>query len=340
LAVRDVDGDGASDIVVVGQPRYTDGGISQTWLNDGSGDFAFGTTGNAGGWPQEIELGDLDGNGELDVVIADAGGLANGSVLTVLDGSTVRPVVGSIFALELGDLNGDGRLDIVALEATSTPVLAVLLNQGGGAFAPRADYATGAEPDHGYRHSLALADLDRDGRPDIVVVTPAVDRLSVLLNQGGGTFAPAMLSSPVDDPLAVRVADFDGDGRQDLAVLSGTAAAVSVLPGGGDGSFGSPIVTSVDTGATDIALGDVNGDGHIDLVVVASNTLRVLLNDGQAHFPTSLVLANGLGWRAPVVADLDGDQRPEVIMAGGDQSLANCCDYLYVVPNGCLMGGG
>ena len=130
---------------------------------------------------------------------------------------------------------------------------------------------------------LAQADFNADGRPDLAVALPAIDKVAVLLGQAGGGFA-SMSGSPFDvgdSPVGVTSADFNRDGAPDLAVANQGGKSISVLLRTATGFANdpsSPIVTG--QSATEIATADFNADGKTDLAVAnhSSNTVSVLIN--------------------------------------------------------------
>ena len=188
------------------------------------------------------------------------------------DGTLAAPsrnsIVGSPMGLALADVDGDGRNDLVAA-FDSYPIgggVAVFLNHGHGTFAAAATYSAGEQPT-----SVAVADVNGDGRADLAVVSSASEvpglnaNLSVLLNQGGGTFAPAIQHSAGEFLLFVTGADLDGDGRRDLVVLD-SSSNIGVLINNGDGNFSARVSYGAQRPSSAIALGDVTGDGRVDIV--------------------------------------------------------------------------
>jgi hypothetical protein len=99
----------------------------------------------------------------------------------------------------------------------------VLINRGDGSFSPRVDYRTGGGPS-----SLAIGDLNADGRPDLAVANYDSNSVSVLLNRGDGSFSPRVGYRTGEGPRSVAIGDLNGDGRPDLAVAT-DADSVSVL---------------------------------------------------------------------------------------------------------------
>ena len=206
------------------------------------------------------------------------------------------------YGIALGDLNNDGRGDMVA-ELINTGQITVFLNTGpnrctgpycpvGPGFAEASYAAGGALP------SLALGDLNSDGRPDIAVTSvgsacsgpfcppPSPTGLEVLLNNGDGTFGAAGNLAPGTRPADVALGDLNGDGKNDLVVVNPDTDTVSVLFSNDDASvtvpteiFNAPVDFTAGDGPSSVAIGDVNGDGRLDLAVanMGSNNVSDLL---------------------------------------------------------------
>ena len=214
--------------------------------------------------------------------------------------------VGSYLSLVLADVNGDGKLDVVAqYEGTvAGGGVNVFLGNGSGGFRP-----AGSFPIAGFVNgSMAVADLNGDGKPDIVVGAPPDydsfvqenGNIVVALGKGDGTFAPTLLPTPnLIGPVAIAIADLNGDGKNDLVFLTCaetgyTPNEVVVMLGNGDGTFGPeavfPVTVAGPLSAYDsyfgpgaIAVGDMNGDGIPDIV---TNGITILLGDGKGGYPT------------------------------------------------------
>ncbi|GGL43529.1 FG-GAP repeat domain-containing protein [Planomonospora parontospora] len=178
-------------------------------------------------------------------------------------------------------------------------------------FTSPVDHATGTGP-----LSLATADLNGDGRTDIVTANANEDSVSVLLGDGDGTFQPAADTTVAPGPRHVVTHDFNADGHTDLAVTDGYAARVHTLLGNGDGTF-DPAVTLTLSGATstDITAADVNGDGRTDLAVVVPSTgLWVMPGNGDGTFGPAVNHAS-TSTQAVVTGDFDTDGRIDLAFA-------------------------
>jgi hypothetical protein len=329
LAVGDVNKDGKPDLVIACKDKQV-----AVLLGDGKGGFrpAPGSpiklTINSG--EMEMALGDVNGDGDLDLVVTDHDSYA----VTVLLGDGkggFAPAPGSPFAakkgqhphthgLALADVNGDGKLDVITGNTDDNDV-AVLLGDGKGGFAPApgSPFKVGPSP-----YTLAVGDVNGDGKPDIITPNsePGDRTVTVLLGDGKGGFQPAKGSpfAAAGRPIYIALGDVNGDGKPDLVVPHCDDSRVTVLLGDGKGGFAPAPGSPVDLGsrAWAVAVADINGDGKADLVAATGEGVRVMLGDGRGSFkaaPGSPFAAGKGAWRL-VVADLNGDGKPDIATTG------------------------
>lgn len=217
----------------------------------------------------------------------------------------------------LVDVNRDGRVDIITANSAASSA-GVLLNTGNGTFQPIARYSTGGNT---YPQSVATADLNSDGFPDIVTANYPANSVSVLLNSGNGTF-PAFTTfttGSANAPYAVATGDINADGRPDIITANYNTNTVGLLLGNGNGTF-QPIVTfSAGTGTNpqSVAVADVNGDGQSDVITgnYFGNSVGVLLNDGFGSFQPIVLYTTGNHTHRAIVSDVNADNRPDIISA-------------------------
>jgi hypothetical protein len=169
--------------------------------------------------------------------------------------------------------------------------------------------------------SVAVADFNEDGRPDLAVVAvvdpdAASGTVSVLLGNGSGGFTAPVNFATGRFPVSAAVSDFNGDGHADLAVAN-NVGPLSVLLGDGTGNFGRvPDVTFPD-GARSVAVGDFNGDGRADLAVANElfETVSVFLGNGSGGFAAPVNFGVGGEPWSVAVADLNDDGRADLAVA-------------------------
>jgi len=307
VAVGDFNRDGHLDLAVTEYYTPTTGQVGfrrsvAVLLGRGDGTFASPVEYPTGLGPTSVVVGDLNGDGNPDLVTSDLGSNSVSVLLGRGDGTFAPnsdyPTGGGPFGLALGDLNRDGSLDVVTADADGN--VAVLLGNTNGTLAPRTDYAAGlGKPNIRYArpNSVAVGDFNGDRNPDVATTTASTDSggfnsVSVLLGRGDGTLAPMTpyeADRYFESPTRVAVGDFNGDGHPDLAVtdLGGAAAGASVLAGNGDGTFAPRTEYSTHGASSSVAVGDFNEDGRPDLALTkpGDNAVSVLLNTTPAGGP-------------------------------------------------------
>jgi hypothetical protein len=182
--------------------------------------------------------------------------------------------------------------------------------------------------------SVAIGDLNGDGKPDIVALSNVYGTFAVLLNNGDGTFQSPVTYNAGLAPKAVVVADVNNDGKLDVIVAdqecptpSGYDSCVAVLLGNGDGTFQPMKSYSSGYSTRNIAVGDFNHDGNLDLVVgnecvnaacnISGNAVVVLLGDGSGAFNEGNSYSVSSNQYSIAVADVNGDGKLDVLVANG-----------------------
>jgi hypothetical protein len=290
LAVGDFNGDGNLDLAVT---EYGTGSSALAiFLGKGDGTFTPGpvyTT--AISLPYGLTVADLNGDGHLDLGVANNGSntvavmLGNGDGTFRKPYSYHAPLAERVLAV---DLNRDGHPDLAVLaycgpnpNSCNSGSVEVLINKGHGTFKkPLYFTVKGVGPD-----GIAAADLNHDGKMDLVVANNNIQQastVSVLLGKGDGRFKPTVNYAVGGGPAGIAIADFNGDGKPDVAVANTGTATVSVLYGRGNGTFKSAQNLNFASGSLPIsvAAGDFNGDGAPDLAVALdyANEVAVELN--------------------------------------------------------------
>jgi uncharacterized membrane protein len=328
VAVADVNGDGKLDLVVANGCAGSDcstGGVS-VLLGKGDGTFKKPVTYSSGAasvFGSHVAVGDLNGDGKLDLAVATTGttccseGLV-GVLLGNGDGTFKKAKTyntggfDAIGWVEIADVNGDKKPDLVvanycATECSYPPAegsVGVLLGKGNGTFQAVKTYPSGGNG----TVSVAVADLNKDGKPDILVANCGPEacgpgspggNVGVLMGKGNGTFKAVVNYPAENSPFSVVAADVNGDGKLDIVVSNwGTPnggtndGAVTVLQGKGNGTF-RPAQTFPSGGAESpsVAVADVNKDGRLDIVLAcvadslnqkSTGVVSVLINDTKS----------------------------------------------------------
>ena len=336
MAMGDFNGDGKMDMALIHQ-NYFEADVT-VLLGDGSGGFTLAeviSIVNGHRFPVAIAVGDLNGDGKLDLIIANA---LDASYLTVLLGNgaggftltnPTLPAGVEADGVAVGDFNSDGKMD-VALTSYFNNNVSVLLGDGAGGFTGRRTFPTGGGPT-----GISAGDFNNDGKADLLVGNQVSGSVTVLLGDGSGAFTKAAghdFATGIG-PIHLAVADFNGDGNLDVALVDNQnlpTLYVSVLLGDGSGAMnlagGSPFSLGSTNGGANfynnpipsIAAGDFNGDGKMDLVITNPYAqVDVVLGDGTGHFASApgSPLFSGYAPTAVVVADFNGDGRVDVAVA-------------------------
>ena len=161
---------------------------------------------------------------------------------------------------------------------------------------------------------VVAADLNNDGKVDVVVATGATNKVSIFIGNGDGSFQTeaTVNTDPVGPTVAVGVGDFNGDGKLDLAVLNSPASgpgSVSILLGNGDGTFRTQVAYETGSQPSALVVGDFNGDGNADIAVAnePDNSVGILLGNGDGSFQAPVFYAAGTAPVGLVAADLKND---------------------------------
>src|SRR5690242_1495890 len=183
------------------------------------------------------------------------------------------------------DVNGDGILDLVVCNINGPGYIGVYLGVApGGTFGARADYPVATSP-----MSIQVADLDQDGKPDIVVGSRGLAGIQVLRGVGGGAFGPATSFVTGTRPYEIALGDFNHDGVTDVAMADNDVPSLHIMLGGRDSTTGhwdgtfTPSVYPTSDLPLGIITGDFNEDGITDIVVTEynANTVALFLGNGS-----------------------------------------------------------
>ena len=317
-ATGDINGDGFLDYI-------TGDGLGSTisvFLNDQSGNLVLQNSllVRANQYLNSVDVGDFDGDGDLDAVT----GAIQGNRMQVFfnNGSGrfgnqdfyttgARP-----FMVEVAELTGDGFPEIVSANENSGNI-SVYQNRGDGTgtFESRRDYPVGRSPS-----AVAAGDLNGDGAAELLVANRGSRSFSMLVNNGDGTFQRST-AVPVDgDPWYVSTGDFDSDGDVDVVTANLGRRRVEIFSNRGDGTFEDGRTYDVGGSPYSLRVFDMNVDGVPDILTANQNndSTSILLNRGDGTFHAGTTYDTGDAPRFCNPGDLDNDGDIDFIAANHD----------------------
>ncbi len=319
VAVGDLNRDGCTDAVIAG-------GLSRSIVSvllgrcDGTHpspqDILI-----AGRDPSSVALGDLDGDGDLDLTVTDRGD----AILTILNGRgdgtfgdpRTHPTGPRPEEVRIVDLDRDGALDLIVSNGSGISV-SVHRGQGDGTFGTRRDFEVGRGP-----FGVAIADFDGDGRLDLATANFLSRSIGILLGFGDGTFGDRREIPFVGPPFAIEVADWNWDGIPDLAVSDWGRGRVAILIGDGEGNFSASSEIDGLMSPQDLAVDDLNGDGNLDLVIADPSVrdeslagVDIAYGRGNGTFDARRRLWSLNPSMAVATGDANVDGLPDIVAAG------------------------
>lgn len=319
VQAADIDSDGKLDVDIVA----SGGSVYQHLVLLGKGDGSFRPL-PISDFPNtmlgEQSLADFDGDGRLDVVIPGNSVQPAGPNKGMYflrghgDGTFDEPALfdsAGCNASSPGDFNGDDRPDVAA---ACDDGVRIYLGKGDGSF--HAPIITGF-PNRPYH--IAVADLNGDGIPDLVVSEVNASALWVLLGTGDGTFPSRTRYTPLGTGIAgIRIGDVNGDGKLDVVTSFGALTrSVGTWLGNGDGTLQQPVTTVSAESTFDFALGSLRKPGTLDLIATATlcNCISVHLNSGTGKFQDNIVVNLGLTVNSMLKYDFNRDGRPDLLIS-------------------------
>ncbi len=272
----------------------------------------------AGSFGRSATLGDVDGDGDLDIVVGSDTTEGNRVFLNDGDGAFADSGqsldTGSTQSVVLGDVDGDGDLDMVSANAVNE-ANSVYINDGGGVYTD-----SGQSLGSNSSVSVVLGDVDADGDLDMVVANINDQGNQVYLNDGAGSFSSTGASLGASSSSSVALGDLDDDGDLDMAVSNNDSAQSNrVYINDGSGVYTDSGQSLGSTPSASVALGDIDNDGDLDMVVANVDTgNRVYVNDGNASFSDSDQSLGNFDSRTVSLGDVDGDGDLDMVEANYD----------------------
>ncbi|MCL6623552.1 MAG: VCBS repeat-containing protein, partial [Fimbriimonadales bacterium] len=366
VATGDLNRDGWQDFVVVGGP-FNSGSANwvRVFMNNGSGGFSsfvnYSPIFSGTRFYPCVALGDIDLDGDLDVVYANTGLRSSATspyVVALLrnrgDGTLDAPTgislndfSGSCDALTLADVTGDGRLDILGTLGSNQGWI-VLPSTGTGTFGAFRRYSVGALP-----HDVNSGDVDRDGDSDVVLTTWNSNEIGVYLNPGNGDFSMPTMdlgTGVLDSKKPLEIGDVNNDGKLDVVIgisdpLPPSSPRLRVYLGNGSGGF--TLLQSLTSSAwiEDLDLKDMDNDGYLD--VVFNGGLQgspptyqwgIFWNNRTGSFSSPVLFGPpncGYALAEIETADLDNDGDLDVILPEdlGCPSIPDSARRLFIFEN-------
>lgn len=346
----DLDGDGLPDLVSPGRDPK---GLVHVLRNMGDGVVEIHQTLELGGMTDWAALGDLDGDGTLDVALAIRNG-PRGLAVHLGNGDGTFDTAGAFYGgsrdlrcVELADLNNDGDLDAVAVDYEAH-VLRIYRNAGNGVLAPDAPIRLVAHQG-GFVNAanVAVADLDGDGFKDVVVTATGAGRIIQMRNRGDGTFETAInrrvppINGYQPGLINTVLVDVDGDGAIDLVspwIMGFLTQLIGVLPNDGDGNFDQVLSSEGVYAAASFygAAADLDGDGKPDAIVghALPGVIGISRNLGGFAFDAPQIIPLCVFVRHILPIDMNGDGTIDIVAVDAPEHILSVLLNVTPPPDG------
>jgi hypothetical protein len=312
VTLEDLDRDGRLDLIST-QPS-----LGRAAVHFAAAGGTFSSAGSfSGATPREAASGDFNRDGKPDFGLVNAGTstvsifLGNGDQTFAAPADHVLGPTSAPAGLTSVDLNRDGRLDLLAADP-GTNTLLFLQGDGAGGFDPPTTFSigTGAGPS-----ALAVGDLNRDGRLDVLTANSATGDVTVLLGSSTGVLGAPSIVAAGAGTAGIAVGDLNLDGILDLATTSSVTNSVRVRLGDGAGGLLTESTLAVGLSPGPVAVIDANGDGKPDLITVdrVGGTTSVLYGLGDGSFlPAVSTMTTAPPLSGLAFGDLNRDGKPDL----------------------------
>jgi hypothetical protein len=330
VTVADFNGDGKPDLAV--SHKYGSIGVS---LNHGDGTFATAVHYSVGADLNSVTAADFNGDGKIDLATSfplnpSDGGPGGFAVLMGNGDGTFQsavnyPGLGSTTSIASADFSGDGKPDVaVGTTAVFGPGgVSMMLNNGNGTFTAGGGYSAGASPSF-----LHQADVNADSKPDLVVANAGASFLglggsvSILLNNGNGTFPAPINYASSDSSNGITTGDFNHDSNLDIAVSQYEAGSLLLFTGNGDGTFSPGGEVSTSGSPYAVCSADFDGDGNVDLAASTTEAVvSVLHGNGDGTFGSALDFETDLEPNGITTSDLNLDSKADLVTTNANQAF-------------------
>jgi hypothetical protein len=297
-------------------------------LGDGAGNFAAAanfSTGITFNEPSALTVGDFNGDGNNDVVVAQPNvhliSLLLGDGAGHLGPPTDFSVGENPGKSVVGDFNGDGKADLAIADAGfNNGGVYVLLGTGTGSFGAPSKFTAGTRP--GY---VAIADFNGDNKSDLAVSNGGFgfNKISILNGNGAGGFSAPTDYAVGSTPAGLVIADINRDTFLDIAVANIESHNISILKGNAQGTFGAATNFPANTFPTSITSGDFDKDGKLDLAVgwnMTGDRISILRGDDTGQFAAPAGFSAGSGSYELAASDLNGDGNSDLVVANANSN--------------------
>ena len=326
VKAMDVNGDGKVDLICRNSGYF----YVSVLTNSGSGDFVASSSPSVDGGVFWYAAADLNGDGKVDLVCESYYEINALSLMTndgsgdfALSSKIAMPYEADLFMT--ADMNGDNRADLLQYSGS----ISIFTNDEFGSFVIDPPYAVSAwsppagGPWGGGPAVMIAADVNRDGKTDLILGKPYDNTLSVMTNNGSGVVVLSATLITGNGCYTVAAGDVNGDGRVDLICANSDDNTLMVFTNNGNGGFVTNATYAVGSNPNSIITADINGDGKLDLICANSgtNTLSILTNNGSGGFALAATPNVGGVSSSIAAADINGDGKLDLICSIANSNI-------------------